>query len=480
MIGQAPWRSITPGEAAELVDLTATEARRLIDNGTLDAEQYRHVLHDRAEQVREYNALSSLLIKPVKLAGQDGPLAGIPVVVKDSIDVAGVASTAGTPALADNIASRNAPLVQRLLESGAIVVGKTVMHELSLGGTSHNGLHGVPKNPWDSQRISGGSSGGAAAAVALGIAPISIGADTGGSVRVPAALCGVIGFRPSVGRYPEGGAVPLSPTRDTAGPMARSMEDILAVDSVLSGRSPRSAENVTPPVTLGISPAHRQDLDSDVSAVFDAALHRLEEHEIRIVTVDVDDLIDRAHAIAFTLVWGEAGQALQRYLEEHGTISLTTVLEQICLPDVANALRTNLDSVTVAQYQAALTARRALQEEFGARLRAAGAAGLVFPTSPVVAPALEAERTIQLNGRPVPAFATLIRHGDFGGTIGLPGISLPAGRGPDSGLPVGIELTCPSGDDDHLLVLATQLAPLILDATSPTHLVPVQDHFSAS
>ncbi|MCP2238141.1 mandelamide amidase [Prauserella halophila] len=452
----------------------------MIDDGALDAEEYRQALHDRGEQVQDYNALTTLLADPIKQTGQDGLLAGVPVVVKDSIDVAGVASTAGTPALADNIASRHAPLVQRLVEAGAVVAGKTVMHELSLGGTSHSGLHGVPKNPWAPQRISGGSSGGSAAAVALGIAPISIGADTGGSVRVPAALCGVLGFRPSVGRYPEGGTVPLAPTRDTAGPIARSMEDILAVDAVLSGRSAHEPGRSTSPVTLGISPSHRHDLDSDVSAVLAATLHRLGEREVRIVTVDVDDLIDRAHDIAFALVWGEAEEALQRYFDEHGGISLAAVLDQVCLPDVASALRTGLGSATSARYQAALLARHALQEEFVSRLRDAGAAGLIFPTTPVVAPGLDEEHTIQLNGRPVPTFATLIRHGDFGGTLGLPGISLPAGRGPDSCLPVGIELTCPPGDDDRLLVLAAQLAPQILDTTSPNHLVPVPNRLFAS
>ncbi|WP_344447722.1 amidase family protein, partial [Kitasatospora nipponensis] len=123
-----------------MIDLTATEARRMIDDGALDAEEYRQALHDRGEQVQDYNALTTLLADPIKQTGQDGLLAGVPVVVKDSTDVAGVASPAGTPALADNIASRHAPLVQRLVEAGAVVAGKTVMHELSLGGTSHSGL----------------------------------------------------------------------------------------------------------------------------------------------------------------------------------------------------------------------------------------------------------------------------------------------------------------------------------------------------
>lgn len=477
---ETPPRTTGAPLAEDLLDLTATEARQLIDAGQLDAEQYRQALQRRSEQVQEYNALTTLLPAPVQQAGANGPLSGIPVVVKDSIDIAGVASTAGTPALAGNIAQEHAPLIQRLVEAGAVIVGKTVMHELSLGGTSHNGLHGQPRNPWDPWRVSGGSSGGSASAVALGIAPISIGADTGGSVRMPAALCGVVGFRPSLGRYPEGGAVPLSPTRDTAGPIARSVDDICLVDSVLSGRSTVAPSDPATPLILGLSPAHVRDLDADVSAVFAATRARLEETGVRIVPVNVDDLVDRARAIAFTLVWGEAEQALQHYLDTHGSTGLSTVLEQVSCPDVAEALRTGLGSVTAQQHQAALEERRALRGAFTARLEAAGVSALVFPTVPVVAPGLSQDRNINLNGRQVPTFATLIRHADFGGTLGLPGISLPVGAGPGSGLPVGVELTCPPEGDEHLLALATQLAPLIHDVTFPTHLVPAPNHTSAT
>jgi Asp-tRNA(Asn)/Glu-tRNA(Gln) amidotransferase A subunit family amidase len=195
-VGPARGVGMRVHDSRYLVDVSATEARELIDAGHLDADTYLQALHDRAQQVSHYNALTTLLPLTLDASRNLGALAGIPVVVKDSIDVQGAATTAGTPGLVDNVAHENAPLVQRLVDAGAMITGKAVMHELSLGCTSNNALHGAPKNPWDPTRISGGSSGGSASAVALGIAPLSIGADTGGSVRVPAALCGIVGSDP--------------------------------------------------------------------------------------------------------------------------------------------------------------------------------------------------------------------------------------------------------------------------------------------
>ncbi|YCK79755.1 amidase family protein (plasmid) [Arthrobacter sp. D3-18] len=461
-------------DRSALVDLTATQALSLINSHRLSPQLYRQALQARAGQVSTYNAVAAM--HPGAATPQQGPLNGVPVLVKDSFDVEGMPTTAGTPALSANIAGSTAPLIQRLLDAGANILAKTVMHELSLGGTSRNGVHGTPKNPWNPERICGGSSGGAASAVALGIAPVSIGADTGGSIRVPAALCGVIGFRPSVGRYPQGGAVPLSPTRDAAGPIARSMEDIVTVDAVLSGQPRKKERRADTTVTLGLIPSHLQDLEPDVSAVFESTQQKLIQSGVRIVALSGQDLLDRAQDIALTLVWGEAGSAIETYLQEQGRISLAELLEQISEPDVALAMRNGMGSVSPKKYRAALIERDALRRELAARLHHAGASGLIYPTTPVVAPKLEDGETLALNGRLVPTFTTLIRHCDFGGTIGLPGISLPVGRGPETGLPVGIELTYPPEADDQLLDLATQLAPLILDVASPTQLVPVHKH----
>ena len=162
------------------------------------------------------------------------PLLGIPLVLKANIDTAELPTSAATRALLENFPPFNAPVTDRLLQAGAIIFGKTNMHELAFGVTNNHGAHGAARNPWDPELITSGSSGGTAAAVAAGIVPAGLGTDTGGSVRLPAAMCGISGFRPTTGRYPGEGIVPISHTRDTAGAMGRSIDDLILLDSILA------------------------------------------------------------------------------------------------------------------------------------------------------------------------------------------------------------------------------------------------------
>ena len=161
-----------------------------------------------------------------------GPLHGLPIPVKDSLNTRDYPTTAGTPALRGFRPAQNAPLIDALLGAGAIVLGKTNLHELSYGWTSNNLAFGAVHNPYDPARIPGGSSGGTAAAVAAHMAPLGVAEDTEGSIRVPAALCGIAGFRPTTGRYSTQGAVPISVLFDQAGPHARSVADIALFDAV--------------------------------------------------------------------------------------------------------------------------------------------------------------------------------------------------------------------------------------------------------
>src|SRR5215469_9067384 len=167
------------------------------------------------------------------------PLAGLPVSVKDLFDVAGEATTAGSVALKDAPpAVADAPIVRRLRAAGAVIVGKTNMTEFAYSGVGINPHYGTPGNPYDRARVPGGSSSGAAVSVVDGCAAVAIGTDTGGSVRIPAALCGLVGFKPTQRRVPRDGAVPLSTTLDSIGPLARSVEDCAIVDAILAGEEP--------------------------------------------------------------------------------------------------------------------------------------------------------------------------------------------------------------------------------------------------
>ena len=177
-----------------------------------------------------------------------GPLHGVPVALKDNCEVAGVRLTGGTPFLRDNVATADAEVVARLRQAGAIILGKLNMHEWAVGGTTRNPHYGPCHNPWDLTRIPGGSSGGSGAAVAADIALVTVGTDTGGSVRIPAALNGVCGLRPTMGRISNRGVIPVSWTFDTVGPLARRAEDIAHVLQVLAGYDPRDVTSRDRPV----------------------------------------------------------------------------------------------------------------------------------------------------------------------------------------------------------------------------------------
>ncbi|RZU62667.1 mandelamide amidase [Zhihengliuella halotolerans] len=448
-------------------DLTASATAAAVAEGSLDPGQHLIDLQQLSQQLAGYKAMIlPLPALPSPLV--PGTLSGVPVVVKDNIDVAGVPTTAGTPSLSDNIAERNAPLVDRLTRAGAVITGKNVMHELALGATSNNPVHGLPKNPWDPHRICGGSSGGTAAAVALGLAPVGIGTDTGGSVRMPAALCGLFGFRPSPGRYPEGGMLSLTPTRDTAGPMTRSLQDLLLVDSVLAARPVITATGTVQSARLGLSPCHSTDLHPDVAEKYRQVQARLEAQGFLFVDVDVDDIVKEAAEIATIILWGEAAENLAEYLRLRKGPTLQELVQTVASTDVRNLLVAGLDSVNQGEYQAALQTRQRLREDLQRRLDASDVKALMFPTVPVVAPLAEQEERTELNGRMVPTFPTLIRHSDLGGVLGLPGVSVPVGTGTLSRLPVGMEFSSASDEDNDLLALVTAIEPVIAQVAAPS------------
>lgn len=173
-----------------------------------------------------------------------GPLHGIPVALKDIIGLAGVRETAGSKLLADNVSAEDAGVTTRLREAGAIITGKLNLHEFAFGATGVNPHYGAARNPWDNQRITGGSSSGSGAAVASGECPAALGTDTGGSIRIPASLCGIVGLKPTYGRVNKDGIVPLSWSLDHVGPLARSVEDAAIVLDAIAGYDPRIGEPV--------------------------------------------------------------------------------------------------------------------------------------------------------------------------------------------------------------------------------------------
>ena len=244
-------------------DLGVREAAQAIRAGELTAEALAEALLARCASASSLNLFITLEPETVRAAARRadqrrrrgerlGPLHGVPLVIKDNIDTADFPTTGGTPGLAAHRPKRNAVIVQQLLDAGGIVLGKANLQELAYGPTNNNAAFGPARNPYDSTRIPGGSSGGSGAAVAARLAPAGLGTDTAGSVRVPASLSGVTSFRPSTLRWSQAGIVPISHTRDTAAPMARNVGDCVLLDGVVTNGSTEVAPARLKGLRLGL------------------------------------------------------------------------------------------------------------------------------------------------------------------------------------------------------------------------------------
>src|ERR1700722_18664315 len=230
----------------KLHELGVADAAAAIRTGATTAEALADALLARVAAHKSLNAFITVEPDKVRAAARTadqqrasgaalGPVHGVPLALKDNLDTVDYPTTGGTPGLTGNRPKRNAVIAQALFDAGAIALGKCNLHELAYGITNNNAAFGPARNPYAPDRIPGGSSGGTGVAVAARLAPGGVGTDTGGSVRVPAALCGIVGFRPSTGRWSQVGVVPISHTRDTPGPMARNVADCALMDGVVCG-----------------------------------------------------------------------------------------------------------------------------------------------------------------------------------------------------------------------------------------------------
>jgi indoleacetamide hydrolase len=478
------------GGVSELFELTASEAVAALRAGDLRATAYAGVLLGRARSLSYLNTIlaqdPNLVLTAAQAADERrargetlGPLHGLPILIKDNINTADLPTSAGTPALAGNRPRSNAVVVERLLAAGAIPFAKTNMHELALGVTSNNVAFGAVRNPYDATKIPGGSSGGNAAAVAARIAPASIGTDTAGSVRIPAALCGIAALRPTVGRYPRTGSldavadvVPISFTRDTPGPMARTVADVALLDAVIAGDEPNLAPRELRGVRLGVDrDSFFQNLDPETETVTREALERLEEGGAELVEVELEGLQALNAAVSIPVVAFELGLALPRYLAENDTgVTLEELIAAVAGPDVrvVFALVVGPGAIPEPLYLDALLVQRPrLQALYADAFTRYGIDALVFPTTPLPARPIGHDDTVELNGEQVPTLFTYIRHTDPGSNAGIPGLAVPAGLTP-SGLPVGLELDGPAGSDRTLLAVGLAVEQELGQLPAPT------------
>jgi Asp-tRNA(Asn)/Glu-tRNA(Gln) amidotransferase A subunit family amidase len=466
-----------PAARGEALELTATEALSAMAAGDLRAETYAAILLGRAHSLKNLNVLIAQDPEQVLQAARAadkarargqllGPLHGLPLLIKDNINSATLPTTAGTPSLIGNRPRANAHVLDALLGAGAVLFGKANMHELAAGITSNNGEFGPVRNPYDPSKIPGGSSGGNAAGLAARFAPAGVGSDTGGSTRIPAALCGVVGFRPTVGRYAGTGTlagvrevVPLSHTRDTPGPIARSVADVALLDAVITGEALGLPRADLRGLRLGV--ARRSffaDLDPALEEVVDEALRGLQDSGAVLVEVDIANLEDLNARVGFPVVLFEAGTDLPVYLEaNHTGVTLEELVGAIASPDVKALFEQAVigpGAIPEPVYRDAIEVfRPQLQAAYQRSFDEHALDALVFPTTPLPARPIGQDQTVELNGRQVSTLLTYIRHTDPGSNAGIPGVSVPIGLTGD-GLPVGLELDGPAGSDRRLLAVA--------------------------
>lgn len=457
------------------LELSATELLAAFASDTVSVSQHvEHVLR-RIDQLKWLNSFVNVdpdgLRNAARAAdeelatGKAGPLCGLPVTCKDNIETASLPTTAGTPALTAR-KTEDAPVMHRLLEAGGLLVGKTNMHELAFGITSNNFYIGPVRNPYNRDRVAGGSSGGAAAAVAARITPVGLATDTGGSARIPAALCGVVGFRPTTGRYPDAGLVRISSTRDTVGVIAGCVSDVALLDSTLADE-----EAAPPPVLEGVRigvPRNYfyEDLDPHVAAAIEESLAALRKHGVLLIEENLPEVGELDAAAGFPVALYEARRELGSYAEAAG-LNLRNLTELVASPDVRDIL-VNLtqDPVDDESYAVALEDVRELRLRYANYFRENRVEAMVMPTVPLPAPPIGDDEFTWHNGRMVPVFPTLIRNTSPGSLAGVPGLTLPL-LASGAASPFGIALDGPAGRDTELLALGRAVERILPEVPHP-------------
>lgn len=435
---RAAAKAIAAGEISPR-ELTAAYLSRIErEAGPLNA--FRTVMAEQA------SAAAAAAERAVARGEPLGPLHGVPIAIKDNIEVRGVRMTAGTGLMREHVASEDAFVVRRLRAAGAIIIGKLHMSEWAIGGTTQNIHFGDAHNPWDLARSAGGSSGGAGAAVAADLAPVTLGSDTGGSVRLPASLNGVTGLRPTSGRVSNGGSIPVSWTLDTIGPLARRAEDVARTLAVIAGFDPadpvcadrpvdryeqalaRGAEGLRIGVLGGQA---RTALTGEVAALLDAAAATFAKLGAQLQPVQLSGLAGVAERTAEVLLAEAAAFHEERLPGNAGRFA----------PDVLARLRRGA-AVSGPRYARGRQEQRRFTRELLTLLH--GLDLLLAPATPVPAPVLAESDPLQTTGM-------LSQHVSIFGFARVPALVLPIGLTASEGLPVGMQLVGRHFDEAMLL-----------------------------
>jgi aspartyl-tRNA(Asn)/glutamyl-tRNA(Gln) amidotransferase subunit A len=478
--------------------LTIVEAARRLRDGSLTsvdlteaclARIARDSAHDGGDRLNAFILVTADLAR-TQAADADreraadldrGPLHGIPISLKDLIDLAGTPTTAGSRVREGHVAASDAPIVTHLRRAGAVIVGKTNLHEFAMGTTNEDSAFGPARHPLDPSRSPGGSSGGSAVSVATGMCLASVGSDTGGSIRIPSAACGLVGLKPAFGEVSADGVVPLSRSLDHVGPLARTVADARLMFEVLTGRDGRDAlaqelgdaarESERGPESAAGRPAQGRRatlravvpsayfldrLQTGVRASFEAALAQLRDAGVDVASADVPHA-RQAPAIYLPVCLAEAAAWHARTLDTRGDAYTVNVRLRIEMGRY----------VLAADYVRAQRGRDVLRAEVDALL--AGADVLLVPTLPIVAPPLGAATVPMGDGTEEPVRAAMLRLTQPFNLTGHPAITIPMAPArldaAEAALPCGLQIVA---RDTRQLLRYARLCELALKTSGAT------------
>ena len=445
--------------------LTITELEPLIATGQVSPvellEECLTRIHSLDGELRAFITLTessarqaALMAETAIIEGEyQGPLHGIPLGLKDLYHIEGVATTAGSKIMAGFVPKEDATSVGRLKGAGVVVVGKLNMHPFAYGAVGLNPDYGDPRNPWDRTRIAGGSSSGSGVALAAGMLPAATGSDTGGSIRIPASLCGVVGIKPTYGRISRQGIIPLSWSLDHAGPMARCVEDCAILLEAMAGEDPKDSTSSSDPVpdfraTLrqpitdlraGVPKQFFSGIQDGVRDSVNQAIQILESLGVKLVEIDVPSM-DEAAAISMGILGPEVATYHKDIIAEHASEYPEDIRRRI-LP---NLFIPAVDYIRAMQMRTSFTRR--YYEVFDT------CDFLVTPTEPMTAQPI-GQTTIVIDGEERNNQGLLTRFTSPFNIAGLPAISVPCGYD-HHGLPVGLQIVGKPFDESTVLQVA--------------------------
>ena len=460
---------MTPKSESELAFLSIEQAARLLRRREISPVELANIALARIEQLNpSINAFLTVVAdrarKQARLAEREllskkrgsqpnltNPLFGIPIALKDNFYSRGIRTTAGSKILADFIPKEDSEVAARLHQAGAILLGKTNMHEFAYGITNENPHYGPVHNPWATERIAGGSSGGSAAATSAGMCFCSVGTDTGGSIRIPAALCGIVGLKPTYGLVSVSGVIPLAPSLDHAGPLARSVVDACILLQAIAGNYPYRAKR---PEYRLLRRSHPRGfrlgwpkeyfferIDPEVQRAMDVAGKVFKQIGAHMENVSLPHLADSQEP-ATNIALAEATQYHQSRgfyparMADYGS-------------DVSGRLEMGAQ-VRAVHYLRGFELKREVEQDFDSAFKRVDA--ILAPAVPIAAPPI-GQNEVKITGERETVRSALVRMNRPANLTGHPAIAIPCGFTPE-GLPVGLQLIGPKWGEAALLAIA--------------------------